>query len=265
MNESTPTAKRMVLEFLTAMPEHTATVQQLIAACEVLDISENSLRVAIARLKAEGKVEVEERGLYSLGKNSSALRDEISSWRQVDSETLDSWDGTWLAVHTGHLSRQDRKQIRKREQALRFLGFRTLRQGLEVRPNNLAESRQNIREHLERLGLDSEALIYVISEAEGLEDPIPNQLWNTQGLNEVYDYLLDELEKTSRAMQGCSIEESARLSWYLGKRVISQIVLDPLLPAPLVNEAKRLKLIATMREFDKRGRRLWFEVIGLEI
>lgn len=263
MNESTPTAKRMVLEFLTAMPEHTATVQQLITACQVLDISENSLRVAIARLKAEGKLEVEDRGLYSLGRNSKAVRDEITSWRNVDSETK-AWDDTWLAVHTGHLPRQDRKQIRKREQALRFLGFRTLRQGLEIRPNNLSESRSGVRDHLLRLGLDDEALIYLICEVEGLEDPIPQQLWQTVSLNQVYDHLLDELEKTTRTMEGCSTEEAARLSWYLGKRVISQIVLDPLLPAPLVNEQQRQKLITKMIEFDKLGRKLWFEVIGIE-
>jgi phenylacetic acid degradation operon negative regulatory protein len=263
MNESTPTAKRMVLEFLTAMPENTATVQQLIAACQVLNISENSLRVAIARLKAEKKLEVEDRGLYSLGENSEAVRDEVTSWRTVDSETVPTWDRTWLAVHTGHLPRQDRKQIRRREQALRFLGFRTLRHGLEVRPNNLVDNRTVIRQHLERLGLDSEALIFVISEAEGLDEPIPQQLWNTEGLNEVYDHLLDELEKTSRAMDGCSTDEAARLSWHLGKRVISQIVLDPLLPEPLVNAHKRTELIQRMLEFDKRGRELWFKVIGL--
>lgn len=264
MKESTPSAKEMVLEFLTAMPQHTATVQQLIAACDVLDISENSLRVAIARLKAEGKLEVADRGLYSLGPDSQAVLAEISSWRMIDSETVAKWDGTWLAIHTGHLSRQDRKLIRKREQALRFLGFRTLRQGLEVRPNNLTESRQGVYQHLQRLGLDSEALVYVICEVEGLDDPIPQQLWNTKSLNDVYDHLLDELEKTAYAMKDCTTQEAARLSWYLGKRVISQIVLDPLLPAPLVNEGKRIELIAKMLEFDKRGRELWFEVIGLD-
>ena len=49
------------------------------------------------------------------------------------------------------------------------------------------------------------------------------------------------------------MEESFRL----GGDVVRRIVLDPLLPAPIVDTEKRSALIETMRRYDVLGRRCW--------
>ena len=46
-------------------------------------------------------------------------------------------------------------------------------------------------------------------------------------------------------------------SFLLGGRAIRQIVLDPLLPEPLVPAAERGALVAAMRRYDRVGRACW--------
>jgi len=43
----------------------------------------------------------------------------------------------------------------------------------------------------------------------------------------------------------------------LGGRMIREIVLDPLLPEPLVPAAERAALVAAMRDYDRLGRACW--------
>jgi hypothetical protein len=46
-------------------------------------------------------------------------------------------------------------------------------------------------------------------------------------------------------------------SFVVGGGVIREIVLDPLLPEPLVPAAERAAVIAAMREYDRLGRACW--------
>ena len=46
-------------------------------------------------------------------------------------------------------------------------------------------------------------------------------------------------------------------SFLLGGRVIRQIVLDPLLPEPMVPAAERTALVDAMRPYDRAGRACW--------
>ena len=46
-------------------------------------------------------------------------------------------------------------------------------------------------------------------------------------------------------------------SFLLGGRVIRQIVLDPLLPEPLVPTQERTALVEALRRYDRAGRVCW--------
>ena len=46
-------------------------------------------------------------------------------------------------------------------------------------------------------------------------------------------------------------------SFLLGGRVIRQLVLDPLLPEPIIEVAERRALLGAMRRYDKLGHTSW--------
>ena len=48
-------------------------------------------------------------------------------------------------------------------------------------------------------------------------------------------------------------------SFRLGGQAIRQIVLDPLLPEPIVPAAERAALVAALRRYDRMGRSCWAE------
>src|SRR5205823_627547 len=92
------TAKRVVLQLLSAVGEQPAPASALVRACAVFGLTENSTRVTLARLLAEGTLEATARGEYRLGGSTSALTKEVTRWRRVEKQ-LRRWDGSWVAVH----------------------------------------------------------------------------------------------------------------------------------------------------------------------
>src|SRR5262249_56395133 len=119
---------------------------------DLFGISENSVRVTLARLLADRFVARDERGAYRLGPGAEAVSRQVASWRDLGAR-MRSWDGGWLAVHTAGLGRANRTQCRRRTRALSWLGFRELRPGLAVRPDNLAGGVDAGRTQLRALGL----------------------------------------------------------------------------------------------------------------
>ena len=117
-------AKAVVLEVLSAgesIDHGTLPVRSLVQAASVFDIAENSVRVAIVRLRAEGLLESPGRGEYQLGPSAQMVNDKIHGWRTVSTRVAD-WDGSWVAAFTADLSRTDRPALRRRLRALRYLG-----------------------------------------------------------------------------------------------------------------------------------------------
>ena len=62
-----PSPKSLILDLLATVGRSTAPVRALIAAADLFEIGENRLRVALARLCADGLVESDGRGRYRLG------------------------------------------------------------------------------------------------------------------------------------------------------------------------------------------------------
>jgi phenylacetic acid degradation operon negative regulatory protein len=231
-------------------------VRALVAAADLFAIEENSLRVALARLLAAETVERDERGEYRLGRRAAAVQQQVRSWRRIEDRVC-QWNGGWLGVHTGALRRESRATLERRRRALRFLGFRELVPGLQIRPDNLTASREALYEELVTLGLPTAAPVFSMAMIDGSSDTAARALWDGDALVADYRRSRAELEESEARLPAISARNAMVESFLLGGRVIRQIVLDPLLPEPIVPAGELRDLVAAMRRYDKLGHSCW--------
>ena len=252
-------AKTVVLEVLSAgesIYQGVLPVRSLVQAASVFDIAENSVRVAIVRLRAEGLLESPGRGEYRLGPSAQVVNDKIHGWRTVASRVGD-WDGSWAGVFTADLSRTDRPALRRRLRALRYLGFEELKSGLFLRPNNLTPGIDGIRDELAALGLDAGASVFRIEELNPDEEQRARALWDGPSLEQTYSKLHTELTVSLGRLGELSLNDSVREAFLLGREGIRHVVLDPLLPEPLIDEDKRSSMVHVLQTYCDKGLDLW--------
>ncbi|MGH0037737.1 MAG: PaaX family transcriptional regulator [Myxococcota bacterium] len=249
------TSKSLVLDLLSTLPEGRAVpVGALVRAAGLLGIGENSLRVSLARLRARGLVESRERGLYCMGAAAQALNRTVRSWRGVENEVRD-WDGGWVGVQAeGPTGRGGAK---RRATALRLLGFRPLVGSLLLRPDNLVGGVETVRERLASLEIGSQLLVFGLGELDALHDARARALWDVAELESGYEASIAALEASEARLPSLAPEAAMAESFRQGGEVVRQIVLDPLLPAPILDTAKRSRLVETMRRYDVLGRECW--------
>ncbi|HTJ47659.1 MAG TPA: PaaX family transcriptional regulator C-terminal domain-containing protein [Kofleriaceae bacterium] len=252
------TAKRVVLQMLSAVGDQPAPASSLVRACAILGISENNTRVTLARLLADGTLEASARGEYRLGGATEALTREVTGWRDVEKQVR-RWDGSWVAAFAGPLGRSDRGELRRRERALRLLGFAELERDLAVRPDNLGE----LRERLYALGLDRRVIVFTMSELDARTDARARKLWDGRALERAYEKTRERLDRWIEREPSMHRDAAARESFLLGGEAIRQILFDPRLPEPLVDAAARRALVDAMKRFDLIGRRIWTRLFGV--
>jgi len=253
-------AKSVILEILSAN-QGPVPVRHLVRAAAVFDVAENSVRVAIVRLRAEGLVESTERGLYQLGPAAQPVHHRIAAYRHTH-ERMCAWDGSWIGVFTADLSRTDRPALRRRSQALRLAGFRKLRPGLHIRPKNLTGGLESVRGVLHELGLDPSALLFRITDLAPDEEAAARGLWDVKAMRAVYRDMREQLEESTARMKELTQEEAIREAFLLGREAIRIVVLDPLLPEPLVPAAERDALAQAAARYQDEGIALWREFLG---
>jgi len=245
-----------VLDLLSAAGARDMPVRALVRAAAVFEITENSLRVALARLVAEGKVERNERGLYGLSPAALAVQQHVTSWFSLDSRVV-SWNGQWVAVATSGLDRRQRSQVRRRRRALEFLGMRQLAPELWVRPDNLRGGLSAVRSRLTELGMDDTALVFALHGLDPAAERRALALWDGPALERGYAKAVRELEKSGRQLQRLPLEQALVECFALGGRVIRLLAYDPLLPEPIVAQSARKQLLEAMRQYDRAGRNCW--------
>lgn len=250
------TARRLILNTLLATEGRGQTVRAAIASCALFGIRENSVRVALVRLAAEGLIEPAGRGAYRLGPRAAALAEDVVTWRTAE-ERVREWNGAWIAVHVGALGRSDRVALRTRERALNLLGLRELDRGLHVRPDNLVGGVAGVRERLGRLGLDGGAVVFIASDFDAGHETRARRLWDGKALTRAYRSTRLELERWLERRDTVEPRIAARDAYLIGNDAIRLLVFDPLLPAPLVNVDERRALGATAHRVDEAGRAVW--------
>ncbi len=256
-----PSAKSLILDLLSTLGRRSAPVRALVEAASLFGIAGNNVRVTLARLLAEGSVERDERGRYRLGPRAAAVNDRIRSWRRLE-ERLRPWDGAWIGVHGADLPRRLGAPRRRRERALHLLGFRSLAAGLELRPDNLAGGVEAVREQLGRLGLPASARVLRISELDPASQSRARGLWDAAALVASYRACAQRLEASAARLPQMARAEAMVESFTLGGDAIRQLVLDPLLPEPIVAAGERRALLEATRRYDAAGRRVWSGWLG---
>jgi phenylacetic acid degradation operon negative regulatory protein len=250
------TARKLILDLLLATGGEPLSARDFIGACALFDISENNARVALVRLSADGLIEAAERGSYRLSGSAHRLADEVSAWRRAEAR-LRPWQGGYLAVHCGALSRSDRTRLRRRNRALQMLGFRELERGLFLRPDNIDDGADAVRHRLHALGLEKEAAVFVAQDFDAGREARIRGLWDGKALNASYRQLRSRLEGWMKRADRLETEVAARESYLLGGGAIREVVYDPLLPDPFVDTAARHEFFEIAGRFDRFGKAIW--------
>lgn len=256
------TAKRLVLELLTANDSHQGSVASLVAAGDILGVDAGSIRVALARLVAAGTLEVAGRGAYRLAATTRALTEQVTGWRELERQ-IRRWDGGWACVHLGEVARSDRSALRRRERALRLLGFRDLGRALALRPDNLAGGIAALRDRLVALGLDEPAFVYRATDFDAATEQRARAAFEGERLTVSYRQLSARVGRFLLAMDDLSPRAAARESFFFGSAVLRTIMFDPRLPEPLVDVAARRAMVDAARRLDAAGRRVWAQLFGM--
>ncbi len=259
-------AKAVVLEVLSAgetMFDGALPVRALVQAASVFDIAENSVRVAIVRLRAEGLVESPGRGEYRLGPSAQVVNEKIHGWRTISSR-LSQWDGSWAAVFTADLSRTDRPALRRRLRALRYLGFEELKAGLFLRPNNLTPGIDGLRRELLALGLEAGATVFRMEDLTPEQEERARGLWDSPGLEQTYSRLHGDLTDSMDRLEQLPLNDSVREAFLMGREGIRHVVLDPLLPEPLVDANKRWTMVNILQSYCDKGLHLWARFLAID-
>lgn len=262
-HESPPNARQIIMGLLVAELDQALSARQVVAACGLFGITENSARVALARLSSKGLIESAGRGSYRLGEAATGLAGDVATWREAEARVV-NWSGHYIIVHCGPLGRSDRTALRRRERAFDMLGLRELEKDLYVRPDNLTGGVNAVRQRLHDLGLDSDASVFIGSDFDAARETRLHTLWDGQSLNSLYRHQQDTLERWLARADELEMEDAARESFLLGNRAIRQIVFDPLLPAPLVDVEARSAFIETVKRFDRAGYAIWQRLYRLQ-
>jgi phenylacetic acid degradation operon negative regulatory protein len=254
-----PNGKNLILELLMANQNQAISAKEAIAAAALFGMTPNTIRVALARLSAEGLLMGAGRGSYQLGHQAVGLAQDLAKWRQIE-QRLRPWHGDYIAVYSAGLGRTDRTALRRRERALEMLGFAELGKGLHIRPNNIESDVGAVRQRLMNLGLESSAYVFQMNQLDPQHDEQLHQLWDGSALNQHYDTIQQQLNEWLTHVDQLDIEVAAREAFLLGRTAIRQVVFDPLLPEPLIDQQGRRAFFECVRQFDRVGRHIWQQV-----
>lgn len=255
-NIEQPNARRVILNLLGVADDGTLSVTEAINACALFGITDNSVRVTLARLSQSRLIETKERGVYQLGEAWQKIASDVAGWRHAQ-ERLVPWQGKWVMAAIGALPRSDRKVLRNRQRALSMLGMKELDSGLFIRPDNLVGGVEAVRQRLVSLGLEHDAGIFRADGFDEQREARAITLWDGAALAASYEAEVARLEAWAKKEASLPLDVAARESFVLGDNAIREIVFDPMLPAPLIDEEKRRHFFKTMVRFDELGRRIW--------
>lgn len=259
-----PNAKKLILGLLLARDGVPLTVREAINACALFSITENNVRVTLARLSGEGLIESEGRGAYGLGPAAITTASEVAHWHEAESR-LRPWNGSYICVHTSTLGRSDRKALRKREWALNILGMRELDRGLYLRPDNIKGGVEVVRKRLLSLGLEADAAIFIATEFDAERQARIPTLWDAPALNRHY---LEHGERLQNWMARCvelETDVAARESYLLGGKAIRDLVFDPWLPEAMIDAEARHAYVQTVKRFDETGKAIWTQLGAVDL
>jgi phenylacetic acid degradation operon negative regulatory protein len=248
------TPRSVVLNLVRVAPQHALPVSTLVRISELFGLSANALRVAVARLVADGLLESDERGSYRLGPSAASVHEHVEDWRRGEGRTR-PWKGEWLAVALG--AKVERGVRRGSLHALGRFGFREGLPGLWLRPDNLAQTFPDVVERLRGLGLEPGAEPFRAHDFEERAAQRFHALWPVRALQQGYERASRDLERSLRQLDGMPRDRALVQSYLVGGEAIRVLATDPLLPEAIMPATARRDLTERMLRYDAVGHRLW--------
>jgi len=239
----------ILMDLLRGMPPRGRSVKTLVEWGRLFDISENVVRVTLSRLLARGLVECPTRGRYRLAAATDAVNDFVDRWR-LGEERVRRWDNLWLMVV---LTEHENRSL----WALESYGFRAVRDGVHIRPDNLNLSPDDLIHNLQKLGLTDAATLIT---GRPVDDKTTKQwfaLWQPEQLNVEYRSTREALVESTARLREMSRDEAMLESFNLGGEGIHLLAKDPLLPPPAADVTERSALWEVLIKYDALGKAIW--------
>ena len=249
------TPKTLILQLLSAGAGQSLPVEALIQVGDLFGFKGNAVRVALARLAKDFKVESDERGQYHIHPQHNPMDQWVGEWR-LGIKRMKKWNGGWLMA-----ALPPKSETRDRGQGLKVLhrfGFREGLPGIWVRPHNLKDPLPQLRAQLYSLGLSRNVELFTADQIEGaLAKRWQQQLWQISNLAKHYRGLLETLKKSQKKLVAMPLDQALVESFVLGGEVIWALARDPLLPEELCPTQALQQLTQAMLDYDRMGRNLW--------
>lgn len=249
----------LVLDILAGEPPQ-RPVATLCHAGEIVGIRDSSVRVAITRLLSQGKLNSVRRGVYELGIPKHSVVSDVLQWRKRE-QRVKSWNKGWLMLLDHQVPSAERTKMKIHKRTLHMRGFTELYKGVQIRPDNLKGSLDDLRSELDALGLAPQSHLMSVRELAPADQQQALQLWDGKALAAQTQALIDAIKLSMAQQKSQSLEEAAADSLLLGRHTIRFILHDPQLPDELGDSALRRQLIKTMTQYQKVSTRLWNQVL----
>jgi phenylacetic acid degradation operon negative regulatory protein len=256
----TVTPKSLLLDLLRVTP-HPVAVRQLVAVGALFGLEGNAVRVALTRLVGRGLLASDERGSYRLAAEADPIARWADGWRQGE-RRLRAWGGAWLCLW--HPRGGERGVRGRSHRALGRIGFREGRDGMWVRPDNLRARAPAVEEQLRELGLMAGSVLFVGQEMPG--DVVAGwveSLWPIEQTAAGQRRALRDIERSRARLARLAGGEALVESFLCGGAAIRALARDPLLPDEIAPGGDRRALGDAMRDYDRRGRAIWKDMLQL--
>jgi phenylacetic acid degradation operon negative regulatory protein len=255
-----PVPRRLLLKLLGSRSGIKMDAASAVRVGALFGITENNMRVTLTRLQAAKLLNLIDRGFYTLGQQGQTLAKEVGAWRSVEQQ-VGPWQGEWVGLLTHTQAKRDRKAQRVTARALKMLGMQAITNDFYLRPNNFSAGVGYVRTHLHSLGVDISAPVFKVAQLDSdMEDKARN-LWPVKELEARYQQGILDIEQALGRLPELSLEDAAKESYLVGDSALQQLVFDPLLPAPLINESLRQAFRAKVQEYDQIGERIWLQFL----
>lgn len=260
MAEPTASAAEILLSLMNASPRPTLEMARLVRGGRLLGLTENNVRVTVSRLRSRGLLESTERGRYQLGDEARIVAREVRTWRTRHRRVRARWRDGYVLALLGDGGTEARPGPR-RARSMRLAGFRRLAPRVHVRPDNLRGGIRWLRAHFDAAALEAPPTLARVHDTEPAWADRVAGLYDRAGLNERYRRYLERLRTSLPRLATLPTEDAMRESFFLGREVTGALIVDPLLPAALVDVERRDALFAAMIEYDDLARPLWVDAM----
>jgi len=240
----------LIFGLMASLGKEQYSIQDLIYLIKPFNITENSLRTNLSRMKSNAILKVNKKGktvyykFHTRGKKMNAIA-ELSFRPPI----WDRWNNTWFGVvfTVSDNNKEERYKLRKRLIAYRFAPQYP---GFWIRPFHQVENEKynfgNIFESkYSRLIQLNFSIIPGTKEIQ--------KLWNIDQINKEYYNGIAKLDRKIKNSSELIPIEALKVKMYLGNEMVKLIFKDPLLPPKFLPENwKGNELREKFYELDKK-------------